>query len=279
MEVTAVYAQDFMCPMHKPDTFMNCNFNDQTRANLIENILYNTEAHIEINENAFYVPVGNGTECSLIRWLQGNEIPVQKEMLKREGKIKAWIPFDTNLKRSIIAIDHPEIQNTVRVYVKGAPEIVIENCIRYNDGNNNALPIDQQNRDYVINQMMRDQMTTKGFRTMAFSYKDYDKDEFEGLSDFNSDATIKELENGQTFCGIVGLKDPLRDRMKHIVEYAQKGGINIRMISGDNIDTAKAMAVDAGILSQNEFSAEASIDDQRKFFMDAKDFRQEVGDL
>jgi Ca2+-transporting ATPase len=114
---------------------------------------------------------------------------------------------------------------------------------------------------------------------MAFSYKDYDKDEFEGLSDFNSDATIKELENGQTFCGIVGLKDPLRDRMKHIVEYAQKGGINIRMISGDNIDTAKAMAVDAGILSQNEFSAEASIDDQRKFFMDAKDFRQEVGDL
>lgn len=151
MQVTAVYAQDFMCPMHKPDTFINCNFNDTTRANLIENILYNTEAHIEINENAFYIPVGNGTECSMIRWLQGNEIPVQKEMLKREGNIKAWIPFDTNLKRSIIAIKHPDMVDTVRVYVKGAPEIVIENCIRYNDGNNNALPIDQQHRDYVIN--------------------------------------------------------------------------------------------------------------------------------
>jgi len=60
-------------------------------------------------------------------------------------------------------------------------------------------------------------MTTKGFRTLAFSFKDYSEEEFSGLSNFNSDDTIKELENGQTFCGIVGMKDPLRARIQQTV--------------------------------------------------------------
>ena len=86
-----------------------------------------------MTENAFYVPEGNGTEVSLIKWLQGAEIPVHKIMLEREGRIKAWIPFDTKLKRSIIAVAHPQIQNCVRVYVKGAPETIVNNCVAHFD--------------------------------------------------------------------------------------------------------------------------------------------------
>jgi len=44
------------------------------------------------------------------------------------------------------------------------------------------------------------------------------------------------------------MKDPLRDRAKSVIEYAQKGRVNVRMISGDDLETAKAMAFDAGIL-------------------------------
>jgi len=124
---------------------------------------------------------------SLIKWLQGAEIPVHKIMLEREGRVRAWIPFDTKLKRSIIAVAHPLIQHTVRVYIKGAPETIIENCVAHFDQTGNKLPFDQQARNYALDEIMRDSMTKKGFRAMAFSFKDYSVDDFAGLTDFHSE--------------------------------------------------------------------------------------------
>lgn len=54
------------------------------------------------------------------------------------------------------------------------------------------------------------------------------------------------------FTALIGLKDPLRARVQKVVKYASKGGINVRLISGDHIDTVKAAAIDAGILDQAE---------------------------
>ena len=129
--------------MFRKDTVLNCAFSDQTVDFIKESILWNTGAHIEITDNSFYVPTGNGTEVSLIKWLQGAEIPVHKIMLEREGRVRAWIPFDTKLKRSIIAVAHPLIEHTVRVYIKGAPETIIENCVAHFDQTGNKLPFDQ----------------------------------------------------------------------------------------------------------------------------------------
>jgi len=55
-------------------------------------------------------------------------------MSSREGRIRAQIPFDNKLKRSIVAVELPDLEDTVRIYVKGAPENVVENCIsHYNE--------------------------------------------------------------------------------------------------------------------------------------------------
>lgn len=78
---------------------------------------------------------------------------------------------------------------------------------------------------------------------------------------------------------MVGMKDPLRDRVGQVVQYAVKGRMNIRMISGDNLDTAKAIACDAGILTPQEFNTEATIETQRLYAMDANDFREQVGPI
>ena len=129
--------------MFRKDTVLNCAFSNETVDMLKESILWNTQAHIEMTENSFYVPQGNGTEVSLIKWLQGAEIPVHKIMLERENNIRAWIPFDTKLKTSIIAIAHPYIEHTVRVYIKGAPETVVNNCVAHFDQTGNKLPFDQ----------------------------------------------------------------------------------------------------------------------------------------
>ena len=81
MEVVSSFAQYIHLKMFRKNTLLNCAYGDSTVELLKESILFNTEAHIEMTENAFYIPVGNGTEVSLIKWLQGAEIPVHKIML------------------------------------------------------------------------------------------------------------------------------------------------------------------------------------------------------
>jgi magnesium-transporting ATPase (P-type) len=107
---------------------MQCELDNAIIDKLIESILFNSQAHIEMTDNSFYVPVGNGTEVSLIKWLQDAEIPVHEHIARKEGKVLAEVPFDSKLKRSIIAVQHPDMTDVVRVYIKGAPEIVLANC-------------------------------------------------------------------------------------------------------------------------------------------------------
>ena len=54
--------------------------------------------------------------------------------------------------------------------------------------------------------------------------------------------------------GVLALKDPLRDGIRQAVETCHKAGINVRMVTGDNINTAKAISVEAGIISQADLA-------------------------
>jgi len=54
---------------------------------------------------------------------------------------------------------------------------------------------------------------------------------------------------GHTFIGIVALEDPLRKRAANFIELAKRGDVTVRMITGDNLDTAKKYALDCGLLT------------------------------
>ena len=60
-----------------------------------------------MTENSFYLPVGNGTEVSLLKWLQKAEIAIHEVMATKAGNVVAQVPFNSKLKRSIIAVKHP----------------------------------------------------------------------------------------------------------------------------------------------------------------------------
>ena len=93
-----------------------------------------------MDENSFYVPKGNGTEVSLIRWLQGAEVPVHEVMASKEGRVLAEVPFNSKLKRSITAIQLPDMQDTVRIFIKGAPEIIVRNCKNHFKSEDSVTP-------------------------------------------------------------------------------------------------------------------------------------------
>ena len=73
----------------RKNTLLNCELDHQIIDKMVESIVFNSQAHIEMTENSFYVPVGNGTEVSLIKWLQDAEIAVHDVMQKKEGRVYA----------------------------------------------------------------------------------------------------------------------------------------------------------------------------------------------
>lgn len=81
-----------------------------------------------------------------------------------------------------------------------------------------------------------------------------------------------------TFSCLFGLLDPLRPRVQKIIKYAHKGALEVRLISGDHVATAKAVAQDAGILDVEDVR-QFTTEDEKKYIMNAKDFKEIVGDI
>lgn len=292
MEVVNFYTQDIFVKISKKDTFLNCDLDPTIMEKIVESVVYNSQAFIEMTENSFYVPVGNGTEVSLIKWLQNAEIPVHERMAEKDGRVLAQVPFNSKLKRSVIAVQHPGLEDTVRVYVKGAPEVVLQSCsshyqpagqgtINENDRYWIAqkVPLDENARHKIINETMEQQMAQNSLRVIAFSYCDMSVHEFQQRlqrtgQEIDNDNEIASIVGDQTFLALVALRDPLRMNIKDVIKTAESSGINLRLISGDHLLTSKAVARDCGILTKHEFD---STDDN--VAMDASHFRSLVGDV
>jgi len=87
-----------------------------------------------MDDHAYYVPVGNSTETGLIKFLQDAQIPVHEVIKEKLGRIETQIPFSTSEKKMITAVRFPQNEDIVRVYVKGAPEYIVNKCVRtYNE--------------------------------------------------------------------------------------------------------------------------------------------------
>jgi magnesium-transporting ATPase (P-type) len=156
-----------------------------------------------MTKNSFYLPVGQGTEVSLIKWLQDAEIPIHEKMAQKDGRVLAHVPFDSNLKKSIIVIEHPELEQTVRIFVKGAPEVVIESCQfefeTQRGGRVQKQPMNDYRKDEILQTYFNTNMAALNLRAIAFSYRDMSVNEWMRLvsqidGNFDSDQDISCLE-------------------------------------------------------------------------------------
>jgi len=116
--------------------------------------------------------------------------------------------------------------------------------------------------------MMKESITSLGLRAIAFSYIDLNFQEYQNIK--NQENYEQLLFENHTFIAIVALEDPLRERAARFIEFAKTGNINVRMITGDNLDTAKKYALDCGILTPGE-------ENDGKSAMTAEDFRKKIG--
>jgi magnesium-transporting ATPase (P-type) len=175
---------------------------------------------------------------------------------KTDDNIVTEIPFNSKRKRATCVIRHPDLADTVRVFCKGAPEIVLNYVSHYIDESGNSQPFDETKKQNLTENVIIEEFANHALRTILVTYKDYTVAEFEALkaahNDFEGEADREVLESDLIAVGIFALEDPLRPEVVSAIQKCHKAGITVRMVTGDNIATAKAIAVKAGIIMEHQ---------------------------
>ena len=200
---------------------------------LIRNIAINSESVLELKEGQL-CKVGNPTECALLMLLHEKDISYQD---LRDIHPKVWqVDYSPERKLSVAVVEE---NDSVACYIKGAPERVIESCSHVSI-NGKLEPI-AQHRTAILAALRS--AAVQSLRVIAFSERMPDSREcHNGLVE-----SCINCKN-RVFVGFVGIADPLRSEVPAAVETCRQAGIEVKMITGDAVETATAIAQQAGII-------------------------------
>lgn len=178
--------------------------------------------------------VGEATEVAISN--AAMEEGVSKSFLYDEMIRINDIPFDS--KRKMMTTIH-KYGNGYRIITKGAPDVLLKRCSNCYSGGQ-IVPIFSKKDD--INEQ-NNQMAEKALRVIAVAYKDVEK-----LPE------MQDVEKDLIFCGLIGMIDPPREGVKEAVRTCRRAGIKTVMITGDHLQTAKAIAKELGILKRGDLA-------------------------
>lgn len=207
---------------------------------MLHNICINSTADIT-PKGGSYEFVGNPTECSMLVCAKKNG--VQHEELRKNSKVVVVYNFSSYRKMMSTAVAKDE---GYRLYTKGSPERVLSICSKaLLDGH--VVNMNNSVRGEIEHQIKLLQDQAK--RIISFAYRDTPES-----TDWSDS---KQLECDLTFVGFVGIEDPLRSDVKDAVMDCRKAGISVKMLTGDNINTSRAIASQLGIIEKNSLVLEA----------------------
>lgn len=175
------------------------------------------------------VLLGDPTEAALIEF--GHHIGYNKEEMDTKYKRVDELPFDSTRKMMTTV---NEFENEYMVCTKGAIESILNNCNRILI-NGKIEKLDLSTKNKIMQNNL--EMAKCALRVLACAYKMERKEQ-----------TIDKSEKNLVFAGLVGMIDPPRKEAKRAVERCFNAGMVPVMITGDNKDTAMAIAKELGIL-------------------------------
>lgn len=188
-------------------------------SNLInESFAINSTASLDFTEDTPQV-IGNPTEGALLLWL--HDMGVDYKELRENTTIIKQQPFSPEHKYMSTLIE----KSAERIlYIKGAPEILLDQATDFTDGHTK-----EEYETLLANYQER------ALRTLAFmvSYPEID--------------SMKKV-----FLGIVGIEDPVRPDVKESVEQCRNAGIDIKIVTGDTIATAREIGRQIGLVEDND---------------------------
>uniref|UniRef100_A0A8C7GF53 Calcium-transporting ATPase n=1 Tax=Oncorhynchus kisutch TaxID=8019 RepID=A0A8C7GF53_ONCKI len=208
------------------------------------NSAYTTKILPATKEGGLPMQVGNKTECGLLGLvldLKRDYQPVRNQI--PEEKLYKVYTFNSVRKSMSTVIKLPD--GSFRMYSKGASEIVLKKCTKILNQEGEPRVFRPRDKDEMVKKVI-EPMACDGLRTICVAYRDFPGDP-EPLWDNEND-----ILNELTAVCVVGIEDPVRPEVPSAIVRCQRAGITVRMVTGDNINTARAIAIKCGIIHPGE---------------------------
>ncbi len=238
--------------------------NDRTCINSVANVIFDDKTKTTKR-------LGSATECALLSMAEA--MGYKYEDYRNSSKEVLVAPFNSKRKRMTTVYKTSDMGKYV-VYVKGAPDILLPYCTKIIGKGGEVSELDARGRLELDTKVLKRNAQT-GYRSLLLAYKTISSYGFEPKS-YKADEDYDKLEQDLTIIAIVGIEDPLRDGVKRAVAICKNAGITVRMVTGDNIDYAKSIAVQSGIITREEMDPN-SIEYREYGCMLGIDFWKEVG--
>ncbi|TLD84546.1 calcium-translocating P-type ATPase, PMCA-type [Helicobacter sp. MIT 11-5569] len=196
----------------------------------LENCALNSTADLAQNQQF----IGNPTECALLVYAQ--KLGFDYKLFRAEAEILHSFPFSSQTKNMTTIA---RFQDRLMCYSKGSPEKILQQCILQD--NQDLQSIKEQIKSYQA----------QAYRVIAFAQK---------VIPQNTDSTTlerEELESKMQFCGFVAIADPLREDAYAAIMECKNAGISLKILTGDNLETAKAIGNQLHLLHENSIAIEA----------------------
>jgi len=213
-----------------------------TKTVLVQSVAINSTAFEGEDEGRFAF-IGSKTETALLQWAKDYLKMQSLAEIRANGQIVHTMPFDSS-KKCMGAVIRTGSQ--YRLLVKGASEILLGYCGYQVDAATLAesrLPDEDRARWVsIIGQYARDSL-----RTIGLVYRDYPQWPPSHAEIQDGQVQFSSLLNDLVWLGLVGIQDPVRPGVAEAVRLAQHAGVSVRMVTGDNAGTARAIARECGI--------------------------------
>ena len=218
---------------------------------LLDSIVLNSTA-FEGEADGVQTFIGSKTETALLTFGRDFLGMGSVSEARSNTTITQLIPFDSGRKCMGVVI---QLENgRYRLYVKGASEILLEKCteiIHDPTRDSSSSPMTDDNRQTLTN--LIDNYASRSLRTIAMVYRDFDRWPAKGARTVEGDrneTVFEDIFKKMVLLSIVGIQDPLREGVPEAVRTCQNAGVVVRMVTGDNLITAKAIAGECGIFTE-----------------------------
>ncbi|OBS18758.1 hypothetical protein FPOA_10486 [Fusarium poae] len=191
--------------------------------------------------------MGSSTETALLQFSRQHLGMGNLAEERANCPLVAILPFDSSRKWMAVLIKVDD--DRYRLLVKGAAEVVFEYCAFVVLDPTFRLPVARlSENDRISYRNTIEDYAGRMLRPVAMAYRDFTAHEiFEGPDDDPDNINLEWLASGMIFIGAFGIRDPLRPEVVESVRQCQAAGVFVRMVTGDNFLTAKAIAAECGI--------------------------------
>ncbi|MEQ2179224.1 ATPase, Ca transporting, plasma membrane, partial [Goodea atripinnis] len=185
--------------------------------------------------------VGNKTECALL----GLSLDLNRDYQNVRNEIpeeKLFKVYTFNSVRKSMSTVLKNFDCSYRMFSKGAAEILLKKCCKILTTSGEAKVFKPKDRENLVKNVI-ESMASEGLRTICLAYRDFPITD--GEPDWDNEA---EILTRLTCIAVVGIEDPVPEAIRK----CQRAGITVRMVTGDNINTARAIATKCGILQPGD---------------------------